>query len=327
MLPDFRRMIPLAKSGLTGPEAAAAGLLRRVFPDGARPLMGRMRAGAAPRGWLALALVASIDTSQYDIMLDMARAAAGLPGPLAALALSGRGFHGHRGRPWLAERGNLHLCCALPVDLDARTAAGAVPALAAVSVCDALRRCAPGLEPRLKWVNDVLLDGAKIAGVLSAAQTRGDRLLALTFGMGVNVAVVPAVAPTLFVPRAACLNEHPAGRGVRVDGLALALLEALSLRIAELREAGPLPVVRAYRRACGDIGRRIGVWAEGTPDAADPKDLPPPVAAGRLLSLTDSLSLVIEGASSCISSGRLAHLDRPRAAGRDAPDALPEQDR
>lgn len=296
-------------TGLTQAEQGAVQWLSRLFPSAVMPTMGRVRADAALSGWLALAVVDSSASSQYDALLEMTRNSDGLPGPLAALALHGRGFHGNRGRPWLAERGNLHLSCVLPVDLDSGAAAPVVSALAAVAVCEAMRRCAPGLEPRLKWVNDILLGGAKVGGVLSAAQSRGGRMLALTFGIGVNVAVAPAVAPTLFVSRVACINDHPAGRGVTVGGLALALLDALRAWVDELRAGGPQRVVSAYREICGDIGRVVGLWPDGSPDADRVEVLPPPLASGRLLGLTDDLALVIEGTASALNSGRLAHLD------------------
>lgn len=260
-------------------------------------------------GWTALAVVDQAPSSQYDSFLEAARRPAPLPGPMAALALCGDGFHGNRGRPWLAPRGNLHLSCTLPVDLDLVRCAAAIPAIAAVAVHDALAAVAPGLDPRLKWINDVVVDGAKIAGVLAAAQTRGHRLLALTFGIGVNLAVSPPVEPTLFVPEVTCLHAQAAGRGATLGRLVTVLLTALWARLQELQEAGSQPAVAAYRRACGDVGRHVRVWAEGLPDTDDPASLPPPLAAGRVLGLDDQLALHVEGAPAPLVSGRMAHLD------------------
>lgn len=297
------------KLGLTPAEDEAVVLLRELFPRARSLNTAAMAADRAPAGWLALAVAAKADASQYDALMAVARRPAALPGPIAAIALAGCNFHGNRGRPWSAPRGNLHLSCCLPVDLDLARSAAALPATAAVAVCDALAQCAPDLEPRLKWVNDVLLAGAKVAGVLAAAQTRGSRVLALTFGIGVNVAVAPEVAPTVFVPRVTCLHAHAAGRQVTVGGLTLALLAALGARVVQLAREGPDPVIAAYRQSCGDIGRRVGVWAEGLPDAADLAQLPPPLATGRVLALAGDLALVVDGAPEPLRNGRLAYLD------------------
>ena len=266
---------------------------------------------AAIGGWSALAVVANATGSQYDALLDLARTTKKLPGPLAAVALTGRGFHGNRGRPWRAEPGNLHLSCTLPVNLDAVRCAAGVPALPAVAVCDALAACAPDLAPRIKWVNDVLIDDGKIAGVLAAAQSRGARLTSLVYGVGVNLAVAPAVEPTLFVPRVTCLRNHAAGSHVDLGDLCSALLEALWRRLEELRAEGSAPLVAAYRDRCGDVGRRVRVWAEGLPDTADPATLPAPVVSGRVLRLDDDLALHVEGAIGPLVGGRLAYHDDP----------------
>lgn len=300
---------PPVKPRLDDREREAAALLGRLFRPPAPPHLARAGARAAAPGWLALAVVQEAGSSQYDALLEMTRAPAGLPGPVAALALAGRGFHGNRGRPWLAVPGNLHLCCAVPVDLELGPCAAAVPALAAVSVCDALARCAPALRCDLKWVNDVLIDGGKVAGVLAAAQSRGRRLVGLVFGIGINVAVAPPVTPTLFVPRATCLADEAPGLAPGVGRLTLALLDALGRRLDELRRRGAEPAVDAYRRLWGDRGRRVAVWAEGLPDTDDPRDLPPPLARGRALALDDDLSLLVDGAAAPLSGGRLARLD------------------
>ena len=57
--------------------------------------------------------------------------------------------------------------------------------LGAVALVDALK--ARGLAPQIKWPNDVLLNGKKVAGILAEAIWTGDALDAMVIGMGVNV--------------------------------------------------------------------------------------------------------------------------------------------
>jgi BirA family transcriptional regulator, biotin operon repressor / biotin---[acetyl-CoA-carboxylase] ligase len=66
---------------------------------------------------------------------------------------------------------------------DVHLCAGAV-ALAAVQAC----REVAGVEPVLKWPNDLLLGGAKLAGVLAEAEFAGSTLSAVIVGVGINVA-------------------------------------------------------------------------------------------------------------------------------------------
>ncbi len=65
-------------------------------------------------------------------------------------------------------------------------------ALGALAVCDGLEAYAharsSSLQPQIKWPNDVLVGGRKLAGVLVESHWKGDRMLALTLGIGINVA-------------------------------------------------------------------------------------------------------------------------------------------
>ncbi|MGD2070704.1 MAG: hypothetical protein PVI57_18670, partial [Gemmatimonadota bacterium] len=65
---------------------------------------------ALPRGaWRYLLLAAFSPRSQYDRMIELARARKGLPDRLVCVAGAGDGFHGFKGRAWEAVPGNLHL--------------------------------------------------------------------------------------------------------------------------------------------------------------------------------------------------------------------------
>ena len=69
-----------------------------------------------------------------------------------------------------------------------------------IGLCDAVR--AFGVDAVLKWPNDILVDGRKLAGVLVEAQSQGTRLEAVIVGIGVNLTEplapeVAAIATTL----------------------------------------------------------------------------------------------------------------------------------
>ncbi len=279
--------------------------LWRALGQGEQVWVAEAVCPGAPGFWSRLVAVARAPVSQFDVLRELLGGGPALPGPVATLALEGDNFHGHRGRGWVAARGNLHLCAALAdCGLPARDGL-ALTALPAVAVASALRRATLGsLRARIKWVNDILIDGGKVAGVLTATQAQDDRLTQAVLGIGLNVAVAPALPPSPFLPSTASL----AGAGVPLDleGALAFLLGELALRYLRLQENGPGPLLDAYRAASAVIGRRVCVWDEGLDETAPPAAWPAPAARGLVAAIGDDLALHLEGAEAPVSKGRLA---------------------
>lgn len=131
---------------------------------------------------------------------------------------------GRRGRAWIAPPASaLLFSLALRPHWLAPADAGVLVWLAGVALCAAIRAVA-GLEPRLKWPNDVLLDGHKVAGVLLESGSTGTRLEHVIIGCGINTAASPPAA-TLRYP-ATHLDAHTTAPVDR-----LALLRAVLLHL------------------------------------------------------------------------------------------------
>ena len=289
--------------------AAEARLWTRFGGD--RPVSRCEIAVSGPAAqWAYLVVIGDAPASHFDLLREMAAEPAGLPAATACVALRGRGFHGHRGRPWCTEAGNLHLSLACDPGVAAADCGLAMTALPAVATCDALRSSLPGVRGLgIKWVNDLLIDDAKVAGVLTATQALAGLLTAAIFGIGINVGRRPAVAPTLFVPRVTSLQDQPGCERFALPAVLAAVLEAAARRLAELRAHGPEPLLVAYRQASLVIGRRVRIWAEGLPDTDDATRLPPPLAEGVVLSIGADLALTLAGHTPPIDRGRLAFVD------------------
>jgi BirA family biotin operon repressor/biotin-[acetyl-CoA-carboxylase] ligase len=100
---------------------------------------------------------------------------------------------GRDGRSWLSPRGGLYLSAVLRPPLPLRDVPPMTLAIG-IALCDAAR--AVGAPCTLKWPNDVLVHGRKLAGVLIEAQSQGGRLDAVVIGIGVNLSADPSAAPS-----------------------------------------------------------------------------------------------------------------------------------
>jgi biotin-[acetyl-CoA-carboxylase] ligase BirA-like protein len=254
-----------------------------------------------------LVLVANAPGSQFDLLRDQIAGPVRDVGPTACVALEGRNFHGHRGRPWQAARGNLHLSAAWPTRLPAATWAACLSMLPAVAVVDALTAVTNGaVRPGTKWVNDVLVPAGKLAGVLTATQVLGGDIDLVVFGIGLNVATAPQIEPTPFVPSAACLRECEGADRVTLGAVLRALIDALASRLVRLEHEGPLPVWRDYVRSSLVVGRRVRVWDERAIEGLEMPAWPAAIAAGVVTGIGPDLTLSIEGSAGPVARGRLA---------------------
>lgn len=160
------------------------------------------RSAAAGYSLLAFETVGSTNAEA------MARGRTGEPGPLWVAAGHQSEGRGRRGRAWETPHGNLAASLLLTLDLP-RPKAATLGFVAGVALNEAVGAVAPGIavrvgldgldEPRtrlaLKWPNDVLADGAKLAGILLEVDELPSGKLAVVIGLGVNVAAAPAALP------------------------------------------------------------------------------------------------------------------------------------
>lgn len=156
----------------------------------------------------------------------LALARAGENGPLWLRADRQTAGRGRRGRLWVSEPGNLYTSLLL-TDPGPPERIAELCFVAAVALLEALDRHAPALGGRLqvKWPNDLLIDGAKLAGILIEGESGGGRA-AVAIGIGVNLLHAPMGADYL----ATSLAAHGAfvDPALLLGSLAPAMAEALA---------------------------------------------------------------------------------------------------
>ena len=118
-------------------------------------------------------------------------AAAGEPGPIWISAARQTAGRGRRGRVWESPTGNLAATLMLRPGKSA-TECAQLSFVAAIAASAMLSDFAPDSALRVKWPNDVLAGGAKIAGILlESASSGGEAPTWLAIGIGVNLAMHP----------------------------------------------------------------------------------------------------------------------------------------
>lgn len=203
--------------------SAAAIAARRAAPapDAAAPVA------------VAIEVVAETGSTNADLL---ARGAAGtLQAPLLLLALHQSAGRGRAGRSWLSQAdSSLTFSLAWRFAGPAQRLSG-LPLAVGVAVAEALAR--QGVQVQLKWPNDILKDGAKLAGILIETQNETHNVMAATLaviGIGLNL-----VMPDELEQR---IGREVAGAPwlARMDRNALmaALLDALAGALLEFERHG-----------------------------------------------------------------------------------------
>lgn len=250
-----------------------------------------------------MVLIDHAEVSQFDTVLDALKQGYELPDGLVCLALTGNGFRGQRQRPWSAMRGNLHFTAYYRLNEPADVIQSALTMIPAVASAEAIMRLIAGpVKPEIKWVNDILMGGRKVSGVLTATQVTGKNVNCAVFGIGINVEQTPAIAPTPFVPEAGCLRDLAEGLTGALPELLEHLVGILDGLIMELKRGGMENIFIRYQDYTNVIGRDVRIWPEGTEDWKTTN----PMVCGKVVALNQDLSLHIEGYDQPVRSGRLA---------------------
>ena len=207
-------------------------------------------------GYRLVALSATESTND-DVLRAAREGETGGLWVVAAQQLSGRGRHG---RQWASPPGNLYASLLLVDPCDAALAPQ-LGFVAGLALHRAVETVAGIGTPRLalKWPNDLLLDGAKVAGLLLEGHRIGPSL-ALVIGFGVNVAHAPTGTP---YPAAALHSVNPAvTRETLFEALAAGFGRTFSdWKAAQHRDASdPFgPIRRLWLERAAGIGGEVTV--------------------------------------------------------------------
>jgi BirA family biotin operon repressor/biotin-[acetyl-CoA-carboxylase] ligase len=196
-----------------------------------------------PDGWTLVALQSVGSTNDEAARL----AEAGAPEGTIVWSREQTGGRGRRGRHWASPIGNLYTSTVLrPACSAARAAELGLAASVAVSDMVPADR-----EVRVKWPNDVLVDGGKVAGILpeSVIGPRGE-VEHVVLGIGVNIGLAPQLPG---------MRYTAATLGGSVEEALEKLTASLAFRLTQWRHEGFAPIRAAWLAKAGPLGFEVDV--------------------------------------------------------------------
>lgn len=222
--------------------------------------------------------------------LEMARSGAPEWTTVAAgVQTAGRG---RKGNIWHSPEGGLWFSVVLRPKL-APDRVTLLTLAAGVAVANALDELY-GLKPKLKWVNDVTLDGKKACGILTETSITGGKLDFAVVGIGINTNLDTDSLPEEIREQSTTIKEH---LDYEINNYALMdrILSGLEVMYESL-ETDPSSIIARWKERSETLGRMVSV---------DGKD-------GKAVDVTENGALVLEtesGERKEVLAGMLAYMD------------------
>jgi len=195
---------------------------------------------------------------------------AGAPGGTVVTAGEQTEGRGRRGRVWTAPEGKALLYSAVLRPLDERHLL--LPLSVPLAICAAAEELRPGVECRVKWPNDVWLDGRKLAGVLIEARPQDGWAV---IGIGLNLSIAPdefppdlrqpavSLFPPTVVTRGKPLRSNSGEAPSELPPSPRTAAEVLSRQLSRWVFAKEDRVLAEWRRRDALRGREVG-WEDGS---------------------------------------------------------------
>lgn len=164
---------------------------------------------------------------------------------------------GRLGRKWESPPGvNLYMSVILRPPIPPFKAHQVV-FVSAVALAEAMRKVCD-LKPQIKWPNDLLIDGKKVAGILTEMNAEPDRVNFIILGIGVNINMKKGMFPEGLMNIATSLREET-GRVIDRARFAAILIYELERHYHLLLKKGFVPILKRWKEHSVLEGREVEV--------------------------------------------------------------------
>lgn len=246
--------------------------------------------------WTRLDVVEETGSTNADLLERAARTDSDRHVLIAESQISARG---RNQRVWVSPpRAQIAVSAVLTMPGLSLSEMGWLPLLTGIAVVDALREVAQ-VPAELKWPNDVLIGGRKVAGILAEVATVAPSP-SIVVGVGLNVSMAPEELP---VPEATSLTIENAAEQGRAP-IVRALLRNLADRWQQWHDANwdVQDLAAAYRHRCATVGQSVRVVLPGDREFL-----------GTAADIDETGRLIVrgtDGAQLAVAAGDVTHLRR-----------------
>jgi BirA family biotin operon repressor/biotin-[acetyl-CoA-carboxylase] ligase len=193
----------------------------------------------------------STNTEAYQLALRGAR-----EGEIVVAECQKKG-RGRVGRPWFSPAFvNLYFSIILRPPISPHQAS-LITFVAAVATAEAIERFS-GVKPSIKWPNDILVKGRKMAGLLNEIHSEVDRIHFIILGIGVNVNIEEGRFPKEIRSLATSLKRET-GRTTSRKAFLQLLLEALEQWYEIFLKKGAPAILKAWRKHARIGGKQVRI--------------------------------------------------------------------
>jgi BirA family transcriptional regulator, biotin operon repressor / biotin---[acetyl-CoA-carboxylase] ligase len=177
---------------------------------------------------------------------------------------------GRIGRIWTSLPGGIYLSIILRPEIKP-TEAPKLPLVAGVAVAHAIE-LVTGLQPKLKWPNDIIIAEKKVGGILTEMSAEIDRLDYVIIGIGINVNMPRSFFPQEIETIATSLIEERGNHIPRAKLVQSILVELESL-YEEFRTSGFEPIRQKWKALSNTIGAQVTISSATEQVAGLAKDI------------------------------------------------------
>lgn len=165
---------------------------------------------------------------------------------------------GRLGRKWISPEGGIWLSIIVKPEIQLLYAPR-ITLLAGVSVARTIRGL--GLPAKIKWPNDILINGKKVCGILTEIGAEVDMIDYLVVGIGIDANVDTESFPEEFRDSSTSLKKEMGENINRVD-FVRKLLEEFEASYSKFQETGFPPILEEWRNMSATIGEWVKITTQ-----------------------------------------------------------------